>query len=149
MSSKLISIGSLVLVLAACCPTKKMEVKEEMATTTKSVVLNVADRVFFDFNKSILKSEGKHVLDEQVAWLKSNPNEKITIEGHTDVRGTDAYNMKLGQRRADAVKKYLVSKKVSADRIRAVTQGKSHPEIVDAKTEADHAKNRRAVTLVQ
>lgn len=140
MNYKFLSASFLVLFLAACCPTKK-----EM----EPIVLNVADRVFFDFDKSVLRPEGKKVLDDQAEWFKNHPNEHLVIEGHTDVRGSAAYNMKLGQRRADAARDYLMSKGVSADRIKTVSYGKSRPDVVNAKTPAEHQKNRRAVTVLE
>lgn len=141
MNMKLLSSGLVVLFLAACCPTKKEEVMEP-------VVLNVANKVFFDFDKSTLREEGKKVLNAQAEWFKKHPKENVVIEGHTDVRGSAEYNMKLGQRRADAARNYLVSKGVSPDRIRTVSFGKSRPDVVNAKTPAEHQKNRRAVTVV-
>ena len=139
MNLKFLSVGSLVLFLAACCPTK-----QEMAP----VVLNVADKVFFDLDKADLRPEGKQVLDDQAAWFAEHPGENLVIEGHTDVRGSDKHNMDLGERRAKAARDYLVKKGVSADRIRTVSFGETRPDVVNAKTEADHQLNRRAVTIL-
>jgi len=139
MNLKFLSVGSLVLFLAACCPTKQM---------MEPVVLNVADKVFFDFNKSELRAEGKQVLDEQATWFANHLQENLVIEGHTDVRGSDEYNMRLGGRRAKAARDYLVSKGVNPDRIRTVSFGETRPDVVNAKTAAEHQLNRRAVTVL-
>ena len=139
MNLKFLSTGMVVLFLAACCPTKK-----EM----EPVVLNVADRVFFDVDKADLRQEGKTVLDQQADWFKNHPTENLVIQGHTDVRGSEKHNMGLGHRRAHAARSYLVNKGVHPDRIRTVSFGKNRLEIVDAKTKAEHQQNRRAVTIL-
>jgi outer membrane protein OmpA-like peptidoglycan-associated protein len=77
----------------------------------------------FDFNKSNIKREFVPVLDEAAQILRDNPSVRVTIEGYTDSRGTDAYNQKLSQRRANAVKNYLVSKGVEASLLDAVGRG--------------------------
>lgn len=143
MILRFLSLGFLVLGLSACCCPKKKGV-----APVEPVVIKVTDRVFFDFDKSELREEGKNVLDQQAAWFKDHSDEMIIVEGHTDVRGKAGYNMRLGQRRADAVKNYLMSKGISASRIRAVSYGETRPDVVNAKTEEDHQKNRRAVTVI-
>lgn len=140
MYKKLVIVSVLGLALAACCPTKKK--------MSEPVVLNVADRVFFDFDRSELRAEGRRVLDAQVEWFKNHPEENLVIEGHTDVRGSDSYNMRLGHRRANAARNYMVRRGLSPDRIRTVSYGESRPEIVNAKTAAEHQQNRRAVTVL-
>src|SRR5215470_14606374 len=89
---------------------------------------------YFDFNKSTLKPEGKRVIDaEVIAPMQSNPNLRALLEGHTDSIGSEAYNMKLSERRANAVKDYMVSKGISASRITTKGYGKTKP-IADNKT---------------
>lgn len=80
-------------------------------------------RVYFDYNKSNLRSEAKPVLDAAIEALKNNPNADILITGRTDIRGADDYNMKLGNRRADAVDAYMAANGVPADRIRILSRG--------------------------
>src|ERR1700752_395905 len=78
---------------------------------------NVGDRVFFDFDKSDIKPEGRTVLQRQADWLKKYPNVTVTVEGHCDERGTREYNLALGERRAQAVNNVLVPSGIVASRI--------------------------------
>ena len=96
----------------------------------------------FDFDKSVVKPAGKATLNSLVEKLKNINVEIIVAVGHTDSVGTDAYNQKLGQRRAEAVKAYLVSQGVPANRIYTDSKGESQP-IADNRTREGRAKNRR------
>jgi len=98
--------------------------------------------VFFDFNKSVLKPEGKVAIDGLVDKLQGTALEVIIAVGYTDSIGSDAYNQALSVRRADAVKAYLTSKGIEPARIYAEGKGKSDPIATNA-TEAGRAKNRR------
>ncbi|MDE1900036.1 MAG: peptidoglycan-associated lipoprotein Pal [Alphaproteobacteria bacterium] len=115
--------------------------------TQEDLVVNVGDRVFFAFNKSDLSTEAQATLDRQAAWLKKYPAIKVTIEGHTDERGTREYNLALGERRATAAKNYLVAAGIPASRISTISYGKERPAVV-GDNEAAWAQNRRAVTVV-
>ena len=97
---------------------------------------------FFDFDKSVLKPEGKAKLDDLTSKLSAINLEVIIAVGHTDAIGTDAYNQKLSVRRADAVKAYLISKGIEANRVYTEGKGKKQP-IADNKTAEGRAKNRR------
>ena len=97
---------------------------------------------FFDFNKTIVKKEGKEKLDKLVKALSGVDTEVIVAVGHTDWIGTDAYNQKLSERRANAVKAYLVSKGVPASKIFTEGKGEKQP-IADNRTKEGRAKNRR------
>jgi len=108
----------------------------------------VGDRVFFDFDKYDLKPEARAQLEQQAAWLKSYPQYRITIEGHCDERGTREYNLALGERRANAVKNYLVALGIDPNRITTISYGKERPEVLGSN-EAAWAQNRRAVTVLQ
>ena len=101
-----------------------------------------ASDVFFDFDKSVLKPEGRARLDDLVGKVKDVALEVIIAIGHTDWIGTDAYNQKLSVRRADAVKQYLVSKGIEPNRIYTEGKGESQP-IATNKTAEGRAKNRR------
>jgi OmpA-OmpF porin, OOP family len=101
----------------------------------------------FAFDSSKLTSEGEAILDEAVAVLNQNPDINVRIEGHTDSVGSDAYNMKLGQRRADTVRNYLVSKGISKDRMTTRSFGESVP-VASNDTEAGRAQNRRVEIIV-
>jgi OOP family OmpA-OmpF porin len=98
--------------------------------------------VFFDFDKSVLKPEGKARLDDLTAKTKGVTLEVIIAIGHTDAVGGNEYNQKLSVRRAEAVKAYLVSKGIEPNRIYTEGKGKTQP-IADNRTDAGRAKNRR------
>ncbi len=108
---------------------------------TAEKVTYAAD-TFFDFDKAVVKPEGKAKLDELVNALTGQDTEVIVAVGHTDWIGTDAYNQKLSERRANAVKAYLVSKGVPAEKIFTEGKGKKQP-IASNKTREGRAKNRR------
>ncbi len=105
----------------------------------------VGDRVFFDFDSSVINAEGQATLQKQAEWLKNNST-NVTVEGHCDERGTREYNLALGERRANAAKRYLVSLGVPANRIQTVSYGKERPAVVGSD-ESAWAQNRRAVTV--
>lgn len=111
------------------------------AAPTSEKVTFAAD-AFFDFDKSVLKPEAKTKLDDMAAKLKSIDLEVIIAVGHTDSVGTDAYNQKLSVRRADAVKAYLVSTGIDANRVYTEGKGEAQP-VADNKTAEGRAKNRR------
>ena len=104
--------------------------------------VTMAADAHFDFDKSVLKPEGKSKLDDLVGKLKAVNLEVIIAIGHTDSIGSDAYNKKLSMRRAEAVKAYLISKGIEANRIYTEGKGESQP-IADNKTKDGRAKNRR------
>ena len=104
--------------------------------------VTMAADAHFDFDKSVLKPEGKARLDDLVGKLKAVNLEVVIAIGHTDSIGSDAYNRKLSMRRADAVKAYMVSKGIEANRIYTEGKGESQP-IADNKTKEGRAKNRR------
>lgn len=110
-------------------------------------VVNVGDRVFFDLDKFDLKADSQNVLKKQAAWLDKYPSVKISVEGHCDERGTREYNLALGERRANAVKDYLVALGVSASRVSTVSYGKEKP-VAMGHNEAAWAQNRRGVTVL-
>ena len=104
--------------------------------------------IFFDFDKYDIRPEDAKTLDASAGWFKSNPNHLILIEGHCDERGTNEYNLALGERRAKAAMNYLVSQGVQASRITIISYGEERPSCSD-KTEGCWAKNRRAHFLVK
>jgi len=117
------------------------------AGSQEDLVVNVGDRVFFDYDKYTIKARSRGTLERQAAWLNRNPNVTITIEGHCDERGTREYNLGLGQRRADSVKKYLVALGVSENRVATISYGKERPVAMGSNTDA-WTQNRRGVTRI-
>ena len=99
--------------------------------------------VHFGYDKSNLDSDSKREIATNVEWMKKNPNVRVQIEGHCDARGTIEYNVALGERRANAVKAYMVSMGIPADRLSVISYGKEKP-VVMGDTEDAWAKNRRA-----
>ena len=104
------------------------------------------EAVLFARGSAVLKKGSGKVLDTVAADLKKNDN-KFTVQGHTDSTGTEAGNMKLSQKRADAVKAALVKRGIKAERIRTKGYAAKRPVVKDAKTAADHQKNRRVVIV--
>jgi len=107
-----------------------------------AVKVTYAADAFFDFNKAVLKPEGKAKLDDLTGKVKDINLEVIIAVGHTDSVGTDAYNQKLSVNRAEAVKAYLVSKGIEKNRVYTEGKGKKQP-VADNKTAEGRAKNRR------
>lgn len=99
--------------------------------------------VHFGYDKSSLDASAKKEIAQNVEWMKKNASAKVQIEGHCDARGTIEYNVALGERRANAVKSYMVSLGVAADRLSTISYGKEKP-LVNGDTEEAYAKNRRA-----
>lgn len=115
--------------------------------TQEDLVVNVGDRIFFSFNESDLSAEARATLDRQAAWLKKYGSVHVTVEGHCDERGTREYNLALGERRATAVKNYLVADGIKVDRVKTISYGKERPAVLGSN-EAAWAQNRRGVTVV-
>ncbi|MBC7141060.1 MAG: peptidoglycan-associated lipoprotein Pal [Rhodobacteraceae bacterium] len=107
----------------------------------------IGDRVLFAVDQSTLTPEGQATLAQQAVWLNQHPTSTAIIEGHADEQGTREYNLALGDRRANAVKAYLISQGVSAARLQTVSYGKERPLAV-CSDEACYSQNRRAVTVV-
>ena len=113
----------------------------------EDLIVNVGDRVFFGYDSSDLDSDALELLQDQVAWLKQNIDVSVTIEGHCDERGTREYNLALGEKRAQAVKNYLIGLGINPDRVSTISYGKERPAVVGSNDGA-WAQNRRSVTLV-
>jgi peptidoglycan-associated lipoprotein len=126
---------------ATAAPTARPEPKEFRA------VPELKD-IFFDFDKYDIRPADARVLDTNAGWLKSNANHLVLIEGHCDERGTNEYNLALGERRAKSAMNYLVSQGVQASRITIISYGEERP-VCTEKTEQCWAQNRRAHFLVK
>lgn len=115
--------------------------------TQEYLTSKVGDRVYFALDSSNLSSEGQQTLDRQANWMNSHPNLKVTIEGHSDERGTREYNLALADRRATTIKNYLSSHGVNAERINTVSYGKERP-VAFGSDEQSWTQNRRGVTVL-
>lgn len=114
----------------------------------EDLAVNVGDRVFFAYDSFSLTPEATSQLGLQAQWLNQFQSVNVLVEGHADERGTREYNIALGDRRATAVKNYLVSLGVDPRRIETISYGKERPEMLGSNSES-WAKNRRSVTVVQ
>jgi peptidoglycan-associated lipoprotein len=151
MSLKAIGLRAVVLVAVllsvAACQTTKKGTGGPTPGSQEDLVANVGDRVFFDFDKYDLKADAQATLQRQAAWLKQYSANNVTIEGHCDERGTREYNLALGDRRANAVRDYLVSQGIDGNRVKTISYGEERPDCAES-TEECWAKNRRGVTVV-
>jgi peptidoglycan-associated lipoprotein len=103
----------------------------------------VVDNIYYDLDKADIRADAAEELDKLVDFLKDNPNIKIELGSHTDVRAPDAYNMDLSQRRANSAVKYLIDNGIQASRITAKGYGETRLIVQDAQTEEEHQRNRR------
>ncbi len=103
--------------------------------------------VFFDYDKYNIRDDARAALQKDADWMKRWPSTKVTVEGHCDSRGTAEYNLALGERRSNAVKDYLVSLGIAADRIAAVSKGKEQP-FCSEENETCWAQNRRGHFII-
>jgi peptidoglycan-associated lipoprotein len=110
-------------------------------------VVNVGDRVFFETDSSELTEQARATLDKQAQWLNNYNRYAFTIEGHADERGTREYNIALGARRAETVRQYMVSRGISAQRMRTISYGKERPVAI-CNDISCWSQNRRAVTVL-
>ncbi|WP_333606831.1 peptidoglycan-associated lipoprotein Pal [Arsukibacterium sp.] len=163
-----LAIALPVLTLAACSSTRSTDAGDEQASQTtrpvetvqverveqvvspaeqmrqKLEALRQENTIYFDFDRATIRPEFVEVLQAHGAFLRANPSVRVTIEGHTDERGTPEYNIALGERRAQSVVQYLQNLGVSAGQLSTVSYGEEKP-VDRSRTEAGFAKNRRAV----
>ena len=155
MNIKILGALAAVALLAACS-------KPATTTTTASpstaagivpgseedLVANVGDRAFFAFNASTLSDDARTTLDKQATWLAKYGSVNAQIAGNCDERGTEEYNLALGQRRANAAASYLRAKGVARARLATISYGKDRPT-AQGSTEQAWAQNRNAITSVR
>ena len=113
----------------------------------EDLIVNVGDRVFFAYDSAELDSDAQELLQDQVAWLKQYPAVSVAVEGHCDERGTREYNLALGEKRAQAVKNYVIGLGIKSDRVSTISYGKERPAVVGSNDGA-WSQNRRSVTVV-
>jgi peptidoglycan-associated lipoprotein len=124
----------------------KAEAAQRDQTTAKNRFVN--EMVYFAFDDASLDQQAQEVLREKAVWLRDNPDASVIIEGHTDERGTNAYNLALGERRAESVKSFLVNLGVDASRLTTISYGEERP-IAFGQTEAAWAQNRRVAFVLE
>jgi peptidoglycan-associated lipoprotein len=137
------------LAIAGCAKTSEPVAMAGTAApgSQQDFIVNVGDRVFFDTDSSELSEQARATLDKQAQWLNQYNRYAFLIEGHADERGTREYNIALGARRAQTVREYLVSRGVSAQRMRTISYGKERPVAV-CNDISCWSQNRRAVTVL-
>ena len=154
LACKVAGVVAIALLMAACA--RHGEPREYGIGTTGSVAapgspqefaVNVGDLVHFEQDSSALSGEARSILGHQASWLNQYPQYRVTIEGHADERGTREYNIALGARRAQAVRDYLVSRGIQAQRMRTISYGKERPVAV-CNDISCWSQNRRAVTVL-
>ncbi|WP_119168620.1 peptidoglycan-associated lipoprotein Pal [Algihabitans albus] len=115
-----------------------------VAGSREDLVQQVGDRVFFGFDSAELSSDARNTVDRLAAWMQQNPTVSLTVEGHADERGTREYNLALGERRASAVRQYLIALGIAPTRVGTLSYGKERPAVLGSN-EASWAQNRRSV----
>ena len=142
------------VVLTACATQKKEQAVGQMqgdvytgTDTVEYLATGVKDRVFFATNKSTLTTASRDTLRKQAAWMRAKGKDlTFTIEGHADERGTREYNLALGERRANAVKDYLMTYGISGNRLSVISYGKERP-VNSGSDPLAWSQNRRSVTV--
>jgi peptidoglycan-associated lipoprotein len=155
MNIKTLGALSAVALLAACSNQAATPTTPPPATAAgivpgsqEDLVANVGDRVFYDFDRASLRDDAKGTLDKQAVWLEKYGSANVQIAGNCDERGTEEYNLALGNRRAHAASSYLKAKGVAAGRMTTISYGKDRPTAQGSNEQA-WAQNRNAITSVR
>jgi peptidoglycan-associated lipoprotein len=143
------------LLLTACSSTKEEATAPVTTTQTTKITpgsaedfrVNVGDTVLFDLDQHSVRPDGQAILQKQAAWLKQYPAVRLMVEGHCDERGTREYNLALGDRRAYAVKEFLVSLGVDAARLQTKSYGKERPVCAESD-DSCWQQNRRGYSVI-
>ena len=149
---KIILVAIASLALTACATQTKVSkgmMQSDVYTGTDTVeylATGVKDRVFFATNKSTLTTASRDTLRKQAAWMRKKKDLTFSIEGHADERGTREYNLALGERRANAVKDYLMTYGISGSRLTTISYGKERP-VNSGSDPLAWSQNRRSVTV--
>ena len=153
MNINILGALSTVALLAACGPPAPTPPPPPATSagvvpgSQEDLVANVGDRVFFDFDKSNLRPDATSTLDKQATWLAKYGSVNVQIAGNTDERGTEEYNLALGDRRANSAASYLRAKGVATGRMTTISYGKDRPTAQGSNEQA-WAQNRNAITSV-
>ena len=152
MNINILGAFAAVALLAACAQKAETTTTQGKSSivpgSQEDLVANVGDRIFYDYNKSVVRTDGKATLDKQAAWLQQYASNNLQIAGNCDERGTTEYNLALGQRRANAAASYLKAKGVAAARMTTISYGKDRPTAMGSNEQA-WAQNRNATTSVR
>ena len=149
---KILIVAITSMMLTACATTTKKstgQMQGDVYTGTDTVeylATGVKDRVFFATNKSTLTTASRDTLRKQAAFMRKKKDLSFTIEGHADERGTREYNLALGERRANAVKDYLMTYGISGSRLSVISYGKERP-VNSGSSPLAWSQNRRSVTV--
>ncbi|AXK81011.1 peptidoglycan-associated lipoprotein Pal [Pseudolabrys taiwanensis] len=153
-SARFVAVFAAALAISACAKNAADDAQANAAGgastpgSQQDFVVNVGDRVFFETDSTELTTQARATLDKQAQWLTNYSNyTQFTIEGHADERGTREYNIALGARRAQAVRDYLISRGIAANRMRTISYGKERPVAV-CNDISCWSQNRRAVTVL-
>jgi len=160
MNLKIVAAVAAVLLLGACASNEKPATDNTGSTTAgngtagqaapgsvEEFQVSVGDRVLFDYDSYEIRPDAQDILKKQAAWLQQYRQYTVTIEGHCDERGTREYNLALGERRANAVKNYLVALGVDTNRVQTISYGKERPQN-PGHDDVAFAQNRRGVTVL-
>jgi len=141
--------GMVPVTVTVTCPTDNKTASDTVtiAVTRPAPKVYTFEDVHFDFDRYSLRPEATRVLDEAVTALREDATLRIQVEGHTCNIGTAEYNLALGDRRANAVKDYLVSRGVTADRLSTVSYGEERPKYDNAREETRRLNRRAALTV--
>ncbi|MDR3421949.1 MAG: peptidoglycan-associated lipoprotein Pal [Xanthobacteraceae bacterium] len=142
-----IVLGAIAIAGCAKQPEQTAMANAAAPGSQQDFIVNVGDRVFFDTDSSELSQQARATLDKQAQWLSQYNRYSFIIEGHADERGTREYNIALGARRAQTVREYLISRGVTAQRMRTISYGKERPVAV-CNDISCWSQNRRAVTVL-
>jgi peptidoglycan-associated lipoprotein len=166
MRFKLITIIAATFLLAACATDEEAAMTADTTTSATTstttaptviagptpgsqehLVVNVGDRVFYDFDQSDLRPEARTTVEALAVWMNTYPATTISVDGHADERGTREYNLALGERRANSVRDYLVALGIGPNRLSTISYGKERPAVLGSNEES-WAQNRRGVFVV-
>lgn len=147
---KRVALALCALIALSGCSSSKKGLHSANYSAAAEFEKNVGDRVYFDFDRSDLTAESKAQIARQAEWLNNDGRHtiKVVVEGHADERGTREYNIALGERRANEVKRHLVVNGVKAERVDVISYGKERPAAI-GNTEAVYKLNRRGVTVIR
>lgn len=151
MLSKLVTVALAMVLVSGCATTGQTDARKRITYKQdgNDVIVTVDNKILFDLSDASLRKDANPVLDVLVSDSLSRTKKDLLIEGHTDIRGTEAYNDNLSRQRAESVKTALVARGILSSRVRTEGKGSRNPVIQNAKTEDEYEQNRRAVIRIK